>query len=59
MSHPHRIHDAEVEAVRDELVEARKVEAVLRTQIRDQLAEIARLRKLITTERITKDHDHA
>jgi hypothetical protein len=52
MIHPHRIHDAEVEAVRNELAEARKIESVLRAQIRDQLEEIARLRKLIPTEQI-------
>ena len=52
MTTPHRIHDAEVAAVRDELAEARKIESVLRAQIRDQLEEIARLRKLIPTEQI-------
>ena len=58
MSHAHRIHDAEVEAVRDELAVARRVESDLRATIKYQADVIAELRKQAATEQIRKDRDH-
>jgi hypothetical protein len=58
MSPSHRIHDAEIEAIRDELAIARKVESDLRATIKYQADVIAELRKQAATEPIRKDRDH-